>query len=143
MASHGEWCLYFSAETAPVDAPYLILNGEAAGIVNSVTVPSAVAPGYAPPERALVSVVVIGHPNLDERRVETMVRKELKGWFGPAVGDWHHLKTYRIDHGLPAQPPPMPDPTVPAAPAAPGIYVCGEYGSVPGIQWALLSGRHA
>jgi hypothetical protein len=25
----------------------------------------------------------------------------------------------------------------------PGIYVCGEYQSVPGIQWALLSGRHA
>jgi hypothetical protein len=23
----------------------------------------------------------------------------------------------------------------------PEIYVCGEYGSVPGIQWALLSGR--
>ena len=23
-----------------------------------------------------------------------------------------------------------------------GIYVCGEYQSVPGIQWAMLSGRH-
>jgi hypothetical protein len=25
----------------------------------------------------------------------------------------------------------------------PGIFVCGEYGSLPSIQWALLSGRLA
>ena len=72
-----------------------------------------------------------------------MVRKELTEWFGPVVEKWRHLKTYRIEHALPAQPPPMPDPTVPAKPVKPGIYVCGEYQSVPGIQWALLSGRHA
>ena len=34
-------------------------------------------------------------------------------------------------------------PTVRPAAEKPGIYVCGEYGSVPGIQWALLSGRQA
>jgi hypothetical protein len=37
----------------------------------------------------------------------------------------------------------MPDPTVRSAAEKTGIYVCGEYGSVPGIQWALLSGRQA
>ena len=46
-------------------------------------------------------------------------------------------------HALPEQFPPMPDPTVPAKHLKPYIYVCGEYGSVPGIQWAMLSGRHA
>jgi hypothetical protein len=35
----------------------------------------------------------------------------------------------------------MPDPTMRFATEKPGIYVCGEYGSVPGIQWAMLSGR--
>jgi hypothetical protein len=58
------------------------------------------------------------------------------------VAKWRHLKTYRIQHALPAQPPPMPDSTVPTKPEKPGIYVCSEYQSVPGIQWALLSGRH-
>ena len=38
---------------------------------------------------------------------------------------------------------PMPDPTVAAPPLRPGLFVCGEYGSVPGIQWAMLSGRQA
>ena len=27
--------------------------------------------------------------------------------------------------------------------AAPGLFVCGEYGSLPGIQWAMVSGRRA
>jgi len=41
--------------------PYLILNGEGLGWVNSLTVPSTVAPSYAPAGHALISVVVTGH----------------------------------------------------------------------------------
>jgi hypothetical protein len=37
----------------------------------------------------------------------------------------------------------MPNPTVAVPPIQPGLFVCGEYGSVPGIQWAMLSGRQA
>ncbi len=76
-------------------------------------------------------------------RLALNVRRELTGWFGPAVADWHHLKTYRIRHALPAQPPPISDPAIGPVTAKPGIYICGAYGSVPGIQWALLSGRRA
>jgi predicted NAD/FAD-dependent oxidoreductase len=79
----------------------------------------------------------------DDTSVERTVRQELTEWFGPAVGDWRHLKTDRILHALPEQPPPMPDPTVAAPPIRPGLFVCGEYGRAPGIQWAMLSGRHA
>jgi phytoene dehydrogenase-like protein len=143
MLSHGELCLYFAAPKAPINAPYLILNGEGTGVINSLTVPSVVATSYAPAGEALISVVLIGHLDLDDKTAESTVRKELTEWFGPVVEKWRHLKTYRIQHALPAQPPPMPDPTVPATPVKTGIYVCGEYQSVPGIQWALLSGRHA
>jgi phytoene dehydrogenase-like protein len=143
ILSQGELCLYFAAKDAPVNDPYLILNGEAAGVINSMTVPSIVAPSYAPAGEALISVVMIGDLQFDSRAAETVARKELTDWFGPAVDAWRHLKTYRIDHALPAQPPPLPDPTTPAKPVKPGIYVCGEYQSVPGIQWAMLSGRHA
>lgn len=142
-SSRGELCLYFAAKLAPIDKPYLVLNGNGTGWVNSLTVPSIVAPTYAPAGRHLISVVVIGHLDADQSSVETCVREELGEWFGPAVNDWRHLKTYRIEHALPAQPPPMPDPTVAKSPIKPGIFVCGEHGSVPGIQWAMLSGRHA
>ncbi len=143
IVSQGELCLYFAANKAPINDPYLILNGEATGTINSVTIPSIVAPAYAPTGEALISVVLIGHLQFDDSAAESLVRKELTDWFGPAVDKWRHLKTYRIEHALPAQLPPIPDPTAPAKPVEPGVFVCGEYGSVPGIQWAMLTGRHA
>lgn len=100
------------------------------------------ATSYAPTGEELISVVLIGNLDLDDRTAESTVRIELTGWFGSVFAKWRHLKTYRIQHALPAQPP-IPDPTIPTKPVKPGIYVCGEYQSVPAIQWALLSGRHA
>jgi phytoene dehydrogenase-like protein len=143
LGKSASMCLYFAAPIAPINDPYLILNGEGTGVINSITFPSVVATSYAPAGEALISVVLIGHLALDDKTAESLVRKELTEWFGSVVEKWRHLKTYRIPHALPAQPPPIPDPTVPAKPMKPGIYVCGEYQSVPGIQWALLSGRHA
>ena len=142
-SSRGELCLYYAAETPPINEPYLVLNGDGTGWVNSLTVPSIVAPTYAPTGRHLISVVVIGQLDAENSVVETTVRQELGEWFGSAVNDWRHLKTFCIKHALPAQTPPMPDPTLRANPVKTGIFVCGEYGSVPGIQWAMLSGRRA
>lgn len=143
VGSRGELCLYFAAEKPPIAEPYLVLNGNGDGWVNSLTVPSIVAPAYAPEGQALISVVVIDHLSADDAAAEAAVRRELTEWFGPVVRGWRHLKTVRIAHALPEQAPPMPDPGTPAACERTGIYVCGEYGSVPGIQWALLSGRLA
>jgi phytoene dehydrogenase-like protein len=140
-ASRGELCLYFSSQKPPVSEPFLILNGDGKGWVNSVTVPSVVAPSYSPDGRELISVVVIGRLSADDATVLKKVRQELTDWFGAVVEDWQHLKTIRIVHALPEQPSPMPDPTKPATAERHGIYVCGEYDSVPGIQWAMLSGR--
>ena len=141
--SRGELCLYYAASAPPIEQPYLLLNGDRTGWINSLTVPSQVSPAYAPPGQALISVVVVDHLSSDDTTVEAAVRGQLTAWFGAGVREWRHLKTFRIAHALPAQPPPMPDPTVSVTPAKPGIFVCGEYGSVPGIQWAMLSGRRA
>jgi hypothetical protein len=53
------------------------------------------------------------------------------------------LRAYSIRHALPDQPAPAPDPTVAVGELRPGIFICGEYGSLPSIQWALMSGRLA
>jgi phytoene dehydrogenase-like protein len=143
LASRAEACLYFQAKEPPLHKPYLVLNGNGTGWVNSLTIPSIVAPTYAPAGQHLISVVVLGHHGAKEKTIETAVRKELTEWFGPMVNDWRLLKTYRILHALPDQPPPMPNPTAAATPIRPGVFASGEYGSVPGIQWAMLSGRHA
>ncbi len=142
IGSVGETCLYFSTNQLPIKEPFLVLNGDGKGPVNNVAFPSMVSPAYAPPGRHLVCVVVLGLPPGDAAEMESHVREQLGEWFGPMVCKWRHLKTYLIRHALPQQLPPTSDPTVPHPAVGPGIFVCGEYGSLPGIQWAMLSGHH-
>jgi phytoene dehydrogenase-like protein len=139
--SVGETSLYFSTNQPPVKVPFLVLNGDGNGPINNVAFPSMVSMAYAPPGQHLVSVVVLGLPSVDAAGVESQVRAQLGEWFGPMVRRWRHLKTYLIRHALPQQFPPTSDPTVPPPPVGPGIFVCGEYGSLAGIQWATLSGH--
>ena len=141
--SMSETCLYFAADPAKWQRPLLILNGEGKGPINNIAVPSAVSPAYAPQGKSLIAVVVLGDPPESDERLESRVRTQLGGWFGQEVDAWRHLATYRIGHALPDQSPPTNDPHHPKQMIRPGVFVAGEHGSLPGIQWALLSGRQA
>jgi phytoene dehydrogenase-like protein len=141
--SIGETCLYFACDREGSHAPYLMLNGEGDGPVNNVVFPSTVSPDYAPPGRSLAAAVVLGIPDASDRSLIAQVRRQMIDWFGPSAGSWTHLKTYRIPHALPDQSPPTANPIRSQAIWAPGIFICGEHGSLPGIQWAMHSGRRA
>ena len=52
MVSHGELCLYFAAPKAPINTPYLILNGEGTGVINSLTVPTSSPPHTRQPAKS-------------------------------------------------------------------------------------------
>ena len=143
IGSVSETCLYFSTNQPPIKEPFLVLNGDGKGPVNNVAFPSMVSAAYAPPGQHLVSVVVLGLPSGGAADMESPVRAQLGEWFGPMVRRWRLLKTYLIRHALPQQFPPTSDPTAPKPAVGPGIFVCGEYGSLPGIQWAMLSGRRS
>jgi phytoene dehydrogenase-like protein len=136
-------CLYFAADRPPVDEPILVLDGDGQGPVNNMCVPSAVAPGYAPAGRHLVSATVLGTPRGNDVWLQADVRNHLAGWFGPAVHRWDHLRTYRIAYALPSQVPPALD--VPERPVrwGPGVYVCGDHRDTASIQGAMASGRRA
>ncbi|MEH0018464.1 MAG: NAD(P)/FAD-dependent oxidoreductase [Desulfobacter sp.] len=139
--SIGEKCLYYSAKTPPVSRPALLLNGHKSELINNIAVPSLTAPTYSSSGDTLVAVVVLGNPELSGSRLEQAVRKELVHWFGNAVSEWRHIKTYDIRHALPDQSPPAENPLHRKTKAMENIYTCGEYRNVPGLQWALLSGR--
>jgi protoporphyrinogen oxidase len=142
-ASVAETCLYFSCDQADWHPSFLMLNGEGRGPINNIAFPSRVSPEYAPTGKSLVSVVVLGNPNGGDATLINRVRAQLIDWFGPQAGNWEHLQTYRITHALPDQSPPTQNPTRPDLRGRPGIFICGEHGSLPGIQWALVSGRLA
>lgn len=139
----GTCCLYFRAPKPPSPENILYLNGEDGGIVNNCCFPSTVAPSYAPPGQALVSVSTIGtHDQLSDAQLEAAVREQLAGWFGAAeVGSWSHLRTYRIPFAQPNQSPPT-NFKRPVSLGG-GLYVCGDHRDSATFDGAIKSGRRA
>lgn len=138
-------CLYFTAnpDQIPVRDPVLFLNGSGKGIVNNMFFVTNVAPSYAPPNKALVSVSLIGlFEDVSEDELVLKVVQELSGWFGDKmVKEWKHLRTYRIEYAQPNQCPPTnlkKNPTI-----EPGLYLCGDYLTSATFDGALVSGRRA
>jgi hypothetical protein len=74
-------------------------------------------------------------------RLTDRVQAQRVDWFGWQARAWKHLRTYRITQALPDQSPPTQNPTCPQPLIRPGLFVCGEQGSLPGIQWTLLTGQ--
>lgn len=131
-------CLYFAAPASPLGAPVLALNGSGAGLVNNVAVMSDVASRYAPPGQALVSVSLLKDAPGDDASVAAQVQTELAGWFGPSVGGWRWLRSYRIARALPVRWP-LERPT--PIPVRPGVWAAGDFLTTPSIQGAMESGE--
>ena len=141
-AHRGTTCMYFAAGPSPLEGPYLLVNGESRGRINSVLCPSNLSDHYAPRGESLVSVNVHGADHNPDA-LETDVRRELMGWFGDQVLGWTRLAVYRLPRALPVQSPPMSYPGSTRLRQSDWLWTCGEYGSAPSIQWALHSGRRA
>ena len=141
-AARGTTCCYFAADAPPFSGPYLVLNGEGLGRINSIQCPSNLSEHYAPPGKALITVNCHGVGE-DPDRLEATLRRELGDWFGPPVASWERLAIYPLPKALPAQAPPVADPASVPQRLAPGLWVCGEYRAAPSIHWTLHSGRRA
>ncbi len=135
-------CLYFEASAPPVKGPMLVLDGEGRGPVNNLAVLSQVSPDYAPPGRHLVSVSCLG-ATPGEAELQAAVRTQMARWFGPRVGEWRHLRTYRIPHAQPGQEPGVLEPPERSVRLVPGLFVCGDHRETASLQGALRSGRRA
>ncbi|MCX7145412.1 MAG: NAD(P)/FAD-dependent oxidoreductase [Sulfuritalea sp.] len=141
--TRGTTCLYFAADAPPIDEPILVLNATGNGPVSSLVVPTLLSRDYALAGDALIAINVLGIPADDDATLEAAVRAQMRYWFGAAVDSWRHLKTFRIPDALPLQTPPVDNPRYRDPRRADWLYVCGEYGNAPTINWALYSGRRA
>jgi hypothetical protein len=139
-AWHASTTVYFTAERSPLGEPTLCLNGSGRGLVNTVLDLSAVAPGYAPPGKSLLSVSLRGEPaEGGEERLVEVVRDELGEWFGrQAVAEWRLLRSYRIARALPQR---FPLAWHSPEPLRGGLWVCGDHCLTASIQGAMQSGR--
>ncbi len=141
--SNGVTCLYFDAPEPPVRGPILVLNGAGGGPVNNLAVMSEASPTYAPPGRALVSVSVLSPFDRRGEDLKVDVLAQLAGWFGPVVGAWRHLRTYRVRHAQPVQAPGTLDPVQRSVIIEPGLFVCGDHRETATLNGAVHSGRRA
>jgi hypothetical protein len=136
VGSRSVGCVYFEAEEDPIGEPVVVLDGNRSGPVVNLAVMSTVAPSYAPPGRILIAAACPGFEGTD---LEERAVLQLRGWFGPVVDTWTHLRTYRISHGQPDQSPPFhPKEEVQLGD---GLWVCGDHRDTGSIQGALFSGR--
>jgi phytoene dehydrogenase-like protein len=154
---------YFAADASPDRRKLLILAGDeysgheaagheaardhqaagnhATGPIGTVVVLSDIAPQYAPPGQALISVSTTRAAGWDVSGSGLgEVRDQLVRWFGPAATTWQHLRSYSVPYALPVVTPE----SIPPRPRERGeIVLCGDYLETPSIQGALVSGMRA
>lgn len=142
----GVTTLYFAAARSPFPARRLVLFADD-DLLSSACAPSDVAPGYAPPGQALLSVTVQGVPAVDDVELVATVRSRLGRHLGPAaardVDGWRWLRTYRIPHAQPLQPPALLEVAERPVRLDGGIFVAGDHRDHASIHGALSSGRRA
>jgi len=141
-AMRGVRCLYFAAADTPIGERYLVLNGDGEGPINSLCVPSVIAPGYAPRGCHLVSVTVL-HAPLSEDILIRNVREQLLRWFGEQANGWEYLRSYHIENALLDQSPARGGVAMAPVRLRPGLYVCGDHCGTASINGAMLAGRRA
>lgn len=139
--SRATTCFYFAAPTPPITERLLVLNGDSSGPINNLSVPSNVAPSYAPSGQSLVSVSVIGQQANATTKLELDVRRQLRDWYGSQVDRWLTLPSYYIRHALPGQPAHFREQISKSPTLLTGVYHCGDYCETASIHGAMVNGR--
>lgn len=136
-------CVYFKAKRPPISEPILVLNGEKEGVVNNLCVLSQIAPSYAPPNNALISVSVLNNDAPNDRVLDVRIRQHMCRWFGAQVLDWENLRTYHIHHAQPNQAPGRLTPVEKPTQLDDHLFICGDHREMASIDGALRSGKRA
>jgi phytoene dehydrogenase-like protein len=135
-------CFYFAAERPPVDKSMLVLNGDGIGPVNHMAVISNVSPAYAPAGASLISVTMLGAPEMGDAELEAIVRTQLMEWFGAQVSKWFLLRRYVVKNALPLQSPSQGG-IQSLSPVVDGIFIAGDHRQGATTNGAMRSGRAA
>ncbi|MEW6420279.1 MAG: NAD(P)/FAD-dependent oxidoreductase [Deinococcota bacterium] len=138
----GGTYLHYAAPRVLDKQPRLLLNAES-GLINNAQWISQVIPERAPAGQQLLTVSVLGLPDLDDESLDARVRGELSRWYGAGV---HTLRTLGVDRIHLAQYPQPPGDaaTLPGhATGLPGVLLASEVTAMSSIQGAIESGEKA
>ena len=139
--------LYYATSRRISGQHRLLLNAEA-GLINNAQWTSLAVPGRAPEGKHLLTVTVLGLPDLgadfDDAALDARVRGELSRWYGAeAAGTLRLLALERIPYAQFEQPAGYAATLPGHATRLPGVLLASEITSMSGIQGALESGEKA
>jgi len=133
--------VHFLADEAPLQKGIIALNTHKSRLVNNICVVNKVAPGYAPTGKNLISLSVVGDAAFSDQNLVRNIKKELKKWFGNAVGKWEHLDTRHIQYALPDQQIVTDKINPTNLKISENLYVCGDHLLNGSINAAMKTGR--
>lgn len=140
--------LYYATPQRVSGQHRLLLNAET-GLINNALINNAqwtslAVPGRAPAGQHLLTVTVLGLPDLDDASLDARVRGELTRWYGAeAVDKLRLLMLERIPYAQFEQPAGYAATLPGHATSLPGVLIASEITSMSGIQGALESGEKA
>jgi phytoene dehydrogenase-like protein len=135
--------LYFSVPTDPIKKNMLGLVPEEKYLINNFCFVNDAAPEYAPKGQNLLSVTLVGIPEMDDRQLEELVKKELIQLVDPSMREAKLLKIYRIKQALPKVDDPQQFVNYTSSRIYENIFLAGDYLLNGSLNAAMTSGRNA
>ncbi len=140
--------LYFASPTPFESGKRLLLNA-GSGLINTSLINNALwvsnaVPSYAPTGQGLLSVTVLGSPDLTDAELEQHIRLELAAWYGESeVQKLRLLEVERIAHAQFAQNAGFSGKLLGHSSAVENVYIASELNAMSSIQGAMESGEKA
>ncbi len=139
----GTTCLYFSADNLTKYQKFVITNSSKSRIINNLAVMSNVSSDYAPRGKSLIVCSTVGLSTEGNEELISLVKSELKTWFGESIEQWQHLKTYHIPYALSQQYEVQMDLDAKSLQIREGLYCCGDHLLNSSLNAAMKTGRVA
>lgn len=142
-----EIAIYFAGTEALYAGRKIALNAAPDAFVNNAQMLTNVAPEYAPPERHLLSAVVLGLPAMDDRALVVAAMRDLRRMFAGspraqhALDTYYPLRIYRVAYCQFPQPAGVFSRLPANRTPLPGLYAAAEWTEASSINGALTSGE--
>ena len=135
--------LYYGSTRRVDSEPRLLLHKDR-GLVNNAHCSSNIGPGLAPPGCHLLSVTVLGNPDIDDDSLDGGVRKELSVLYGAEAAEGLELLHIdRISFAQFAQPPGFVHTLAGRATPMKNVLLASEATSMSSVQGAVESVERA
>jgi protoporphyrinogen oxidase len=137
-------CLYFAATQSLYNGPKLLLNANPDAFVSHAIQLTNVSPAYGPKGQHLLSVTVLGDPEMSDDELGKRCREEMASWFpNKDLSTLRQVGLFRIRFSQFKQTPgifaTLPGNALPTK----GLFLAGEYTESSSIHGAITSGEKA